>query len=237
MRVIEQYVEILGGFHAEDALWRIEEAARNCYKSEGKNAERSVAKRDALIRHVVKRGHTSVLEHITVPMRIVTDRGVSHEWVRHRIGWSYSQESTRYCNYGHSEGIEVIRPHWMTRTEFYQISNEQIESIPHRFVAWYRAVSVAEQSYLDMLTDGCRPEEARDVLPNCLKTEIVATANLVALRHFFNKRCAKDAHPKIRSLALQLLAELYQRMPIVFGDQKKEFIGEDASASSISFAV
>lgn len=220
MQIIEQYVEILGGFDVEAALWRIEEAARNCYKSEGKNSEHDPGKRDALIRHAVKRGHTSVLEHVTVPLRVVTNRGVSHEWVRHRIGWSYSQESTRYCNYGHSEGITVIRPEWW---------NRDLPAIERLRSRWIVGREQDEREYLADLDDGLKPEDARGCLATDLKTEIVCTANIVALRHFFKLRCVKAAHPQIRQLALQLLAELYARIPILFEDQYNQFCKEEGT--------
>lgn len=220
MKIVEQSVELMGDINAEEMLWKIEAAARNCYKSEGRNEEKSREKRDAIIGSAVRRGHTSVLEHANVTFRVVCNRGVSHEWVRHRIGWSYSQESTRYCNYGHSEGITVIWPWYLG-----SIDDQSAPSNPQNAVRWRMAMSYAEKMYLELLGHGCKPEEARGVLPNDLKTEIVCTANIVALRHFFKLRCSKAAHPQIRELALKLLELLmWSGLEIIFQDQIDEFL-------------
>jgi thymidylate synthase (FAD) len=219
MKIIEQSIQFEEPINGEEILWKLERAARNCYKSEGKNSERDRAKRDALLRHAVKRGHTSVLEHVSLTFRVTTNRGVSHEWVRHRIGWSYSQESTRYCNYGHSEGITVIWP-WFLGQQPAKLA----DGYGGTQLLWVLAMENAERSYLDMLEAGCKPEEARDVLPSALKTEIVCTANIVALRHFFRQRCTRMAHPQIRALALQLLEKLNAEIPILFEDLAEEFL-------------
>jgi len=221
VKVIEQSVELMGDIDGEEILWKIEAAARNCYKSEGRNEERSVEKRNALIRHAVQRGHTSVLEHGVLSFRVICDRGVSHEWVRHRIGWSYSQESTRYCNYGHAEGITVI---WPTHKLGPYVRDFTSEGYPDRCI-WMDAMRSMEKYYLQLLELGWKPEDARDPLGIALKTEIVCTANIVALRHFFKMRCAPGAHPKIRSLAGELLYKASGKIPIVFDDLREKFIG------------
>ena len=226
MNIIEQSIELVEDIDSEKLLWKIEAAARNCYKSEGINEEKSRAKRDALIQSAVRRGHTSVLEHGNVSFRVICNRGVSHEWVRHRIGWSYSQESTRYCNYGHS-GITFIWPWFLgpipeDPNSLGTISWKGEPGVAARSTEsfiWYRAMESAEKSYLQLLKVGCKPEAARGVLPNDLKTEIVCTANIVALRHFFKLRCAKAAHPQIRALAAMLLERLmWAGLDILFQD-------------------
>lgn len=219
MRIVEQSIELMEDYEgaSEAILWKIEAACRNCYKSEGKNEEHDIGKRDALIRAAVKRGHTSVLEHAAFTFRVICNRGVSHEWVRHRIGWSYSQESTRYCNYGHDQGITVIWP-------WYLGSYTETGTPSYIRKRWVQAMWESEQAYLDLLDKGCKPEEARGVLPNDLKTEIVCTANIVALRHFFKLRCTKAAHPQIRELALQLLAKLHAAVPVLLDDLALDFL-------------
>lgn len=218
MKIIEQSIELMEGIDGEAILWKIEAAARNCYKSEDKNAERDIEKRNRLISHAVGRGHTSVLEHGNISFRVICNRGVSHEWVRHRIGWSYSQESTRYCNYGHSEGITVIWPtHKLGayKTEAHLLAQGQILDR----IIWVDAMKSMESYYLRLLARGWKPEDARDPLGIALKTEIVCTANVVALRHFFKLRCAKAAHPQIRALALMLLERLmWTGLDILFQD-------------------
>jgi thymidylate synthase (FAD) len=229
VKIVEQSIELMEYTDEESILWKIEAACRNCYKSEGKNEEHDLAKRDALIRAAVKRGHTSVLEHASFTFRVICNRGVSHEWVRHRVGWSYSQESTRYCNYGHSEGITVIWPWYLgpipeDTSILGRYSFTQGLEVTPTANTWYAAMSHAERAYLQLLKYGCKPEEARGVLPNDLKTEIVCTANVVALRHFFKLRCTKQAHPQIRELALQLLADLNKVVPVLFEDLAEQFL-------------
>jgi len=191
----------------DEILKRIEEYGRVCYKSENRITEDS-AKR--FVENLVKRGHESVLEHISVTVKFVCDRGVSHEIVRHRLA-SYSQESTRYCNYSKDDfgsEITVIEPCFLVPgTEGYKL--------------WEGACLVAEQMYFKMLDWGCTPEEARAVLPNSLKTELVMTANLREWRHFFKLRASKAAHPQMRELTVPLLSEFKEKIPVVFDDIKE----------------
>lgn len=225
MRLIGQSIELFP-VDGEKMLWNIESACRNCYKSEGTNAEHDHEKRDHLIQMAVDRGHTSVLEHGFVTFRVICNRGVSHEWVRHRIGWSYSQESTRYCNYGKEKfgnEITVIWPSWAFGA--FDAPPETLSAdIRLQRTIWLNSIRHAETSYLDLLKAGAKPDLSRDLLQNALKTEIVCTANIVALRHFFNKRCEKAAHAQIRELALQLLAKLSVAIPVVFDDLYDRFL-------------
>ena len=204
MKIIAPSFEILTELNGNDILKRIERIGRVCYKSEdritGGSAER-------FIRNLVSRGHESVIEHISVTVKIVCDRGVSHEIVRHRIA-SYSQESTRYCNYssgGFGNELTVIRPYfWEESSEKYQI--------------WLNSMKAAEDAYMALIGLGASPQEARSVLPNSLKTEIVATMNLREWRHFFKMRADAHAHPQMRETAVPILKEFQKRIPIIFDD-------------------
>jgi len=208
MKIIKPYARIVSSVDGDEILKRIEEYGRVCYKSENRITEDS-AKR--FVENLVKRGHESVLEHISVTVKFVCDRGVSHEIVRHRLA-SYSQESTRYCNYSKDDfgsEITVIEPCFLVPgTEGYKL--------------WEGACLVAEQMYFKMLDWGCTPEEARAVLPNSLKTELVMTANLREWRHFFKLRTSKAAHPQMRELTVPLLSEFKEKIPVVFDDIKAE---------------
>ena len=190
----------------DQMLANIAAAGRVCYQSESKSDDA------AFVRKRIKQGHESVLEHEKISVRIICDRGVSHELVRHRIA-SYSQESTRYCNYSKGKfGSELtfIRPYWDDRS----ISAEMIRLR----ACWQEACLNAEWSYKKMIDAGCTPEAARAVLPNCLKTEIVMTANLREWRHFFKLRCAPAAHPDMRIIANMLLTAFKDVVPVVFDD-------------------
>ena len=190
----------------DQMLANIAAAGRVCYQSESKSDDA------AFVRKRIRQEHESVLEHEKISVRIICDRGVSHELVRHRIA-SYSQESTRYCNYSKGKfGSELtfIRPYWDDRS----ISAEMIRLR----ACWQEACLNAEWSYKKMIDAGCTPEAARAVLPNCLKTEVVMTANLREWRHFFKLRCAPAAHPDMRIIANMLLTAFKDVVPVVFDD-------------------
>lgn len=143
----------------------------------------------------------------SVSVKFICDRGVSHEIVRHRLA-SYCQESTRYCNYAKEDfqsEITVIMPCYLDKSAAgYRI--------------WERSCKNAETAYFDLLDFGCTPQEARAVLPNSLKTEIVMTANLREWRHFLKLRTSPAAHPQIREVAIPLLNEFKVLIPVMFDD-------------------
>lgn len=210
MVIMEPSVEILNkSLNGVEIAQLVEEAGRTCYRSEDKITENSYEK---FLTGILRRGHESVIEHSSITVRFITDRGVTHEIVRHRIA-SYSQESTRYCNYGTDKfggGIAVIRPSTIS------------EGDP-AYGIWVRGVEAAERAYLDMLAAGCTPQQARAVLPNSLKTELVMTTNIREWRHFFRLRCSPAAHPDIREVALMLLVKFHAAIPLFFDDLYDEF--------------
>ena len=204
LKIVNASYHIETPIDGAEILKRIEKAGRTCYKSEDRITEESA---EAFVRKLIERGHESVLEHESITVRFVCDRGISHEIVRHRIA-SFSQESTRYCNYSNDRfgsGLTVIKPcFWKEWTLAYK--------------QWSLAVSFAEKEYFALLDCGCTPQEARSVLPTSIKTEIVMTANLREWRHFLKLRTAKAAHPQMRELTVPLLHELQERIPVVFDD-------------------
>lgn len=204
MKIISPSVEILTPLDGAAVLRHIEQCGRVCYKSEGKTTESSAL---AFVANIIKRGHEAVLEHFDITVKFICDRGVSHEIVRHRLA-SYCQESTRYCNYskdGFGGEITVIQPCYLaTCGAGYQM--------------WKDACEAAETAYFNMLNFGCSPQEARAVLPNSLKTEVVMTANLREWRHFFKLRTAPAAHPQMREVANMLLKQMREMVPVVFDD-------------------
>lgn len=204
MHIIEPTFYIEDAIEGYEVLRRIERAGRVCYKSEEKITDDSAKK---FVQNIIKSGHESVIEHEKITVRLICDRGVSHEIVRHRIA-SYSQESTRYCNYNAEKfGNELtfIRPYfWNDDTEKYEI--------------WKQTMEFIEKSYIKLIETGAKPQEARSVLPNSLKTEIVVTMDLREWRHFFELRAAKAAHPQMRQIALPLLKAFQEMLPVVFDD-------------------
>lgn len=204
MKIIEPSVELINSPSYSGLLSLIELAGRTCYKSESKITEDSAEK---FVRNILKRGHEAVIEHGSVTVRFTCDRGVSHEIVRHRLA-SYCQESTRYCNYSkESFGGEIsfVRPSTMAKGSV---------AMPQ----WIAACKQAEFSYFAMLDYGCTPQEARSVLPNSTKTEVVMTANMREWRHFLRLRTAPAAHPDMREVAKMLLTEMQTRYPAFFED-------------------
>lgn len=204
MKIISPSVEILTPLDGAAVLRHIEQCGRVCYKSEGKTTESSAP---TFVANIIKRGHEAVLEHFDITVKFICDRGVSHEIVRHRMA-SYCQESTRYCNYSKGDfggEITVIEPCFLVPG-----------SGP--YVSWRIAMRDAEDAYFMLLDAGCTPQEARAVLPNSLKTEVVMTANLREWRHFFKLRTAPAAHPQMREVAKMLLKQMREMVPVVFDD-------------------
>lgn len=204
MRVIKPYYEIEEIPDGDYVLQKLEKCARTCYKSEDKITSYSAA---AFLQKLLSHDppHMSVIEHGCITVRIVCDRGVSHELVRHRLV-SYSQESTRYCNYskGKFDGeITLIRPF------FFPDDSEEYE-------VWRKACFAAEGAYMQLLKLGAKPQEARSVLPNSLKTEIVVTANLRQWGHIFKQRTAVGAHPQMREVMVPLLEDVRSRISVLY---------------------
>jgi thymidylate synthase (FAD) len=204
MKIIPPSFEILTPVDPPAILARLERAGRTCYRSEARITPDSAG---AFVRTIIKSGHHSVIEHESISLRLVCDRGVTHELVRHRLA-SFSQESTRYVNYGRGpegRGLVVIEP------LFFERSSE-------KYRLWLAAMDAAERAYLDLTAAGATAQEARTVLPNSLKTEIVMTANLREWRHVLALRCSPASHPQMREIMKMILARFRELLPEVFGD-------------------
>lgn len=210
----------------------IEVAGRTCYKSEDKITEDSAAK---FVEMLDKRGHRAMLEHSFASVRVVCDRGVTHEIVRHRL-FAFAQESTRYCNYGKDKfgGVTFIIPPWVNLAEgeyYFEGGPEGDFITPYEDVVcledfnqlikdeatltWFWACWNAEQHYLSLIKDGWTPQQARSVLPNSLKTEIVISGNFREWQHFFNLRTAEAAHPQMREVAIPICEEFEKAIPSI----------------------
>lgn len=189
-------------FATPDMLEAIERVGRTCYRSELKAAENTAPK---FVRMLISRGHESPLEFAQIVVRIVCDRGISHQLVRHRLA-SYAQESTRYCNYASERfgcQVTLIEPtHW-----------------PQKMLGFYMpAAEAAAQGYLTAIDAGVPAEIARDLLPTATATQIVMECNVRQWRHVFRERTVKAAHPRMRDLMRPMLREFRDRFPVVFDD-------------------
>ncbi len=200
MEIVNPSHTILDDVDGEQILLKLERCGRTAYKSEDKITEGSAKK---FVANILKRGHESVIEHVSISVRLICDRGVTHEIVRHRL-CAYTQESTRYCDYA-KKGVTFIRPCFWKEE-------------PHLYECWYSTMKVAEAAYNYLIENGASPQEARSVLPNSLKTEIVVTANLREWRHILKLRTSEAAHPQMRELMIPLLADFTRLLPTIFGD-------------------
>ena len=207
MQAIKAYTQIYMDFNGEQILNKIEQVARTCYKSESKIQEGSAAK---MVAALIKNGHEAMLEHQSITVKFVCDRGVSHELVRHRLA-SFAQESTRFCNYSKDDfGAEIT----FILPEFLDYGSQG-------FKIWKEQMKSAEKAYFDLLDFGLSPQQARSVLPNSLKTEVNMTCNLREWRWFFKLRAAGQTgvpHPQMLEVAVPLLMDMKKLIPVVFDD-------------------
>lgn len=225
MQFIEPNVELLS--ITSNAAKLIEAAGRTCYKSEDKITDDSAEKFCEMIQ---TRNHMSVLEHASATFKIICDRGVTHEIVRHRIA-AYSQESTRYCNYlPTKKGMRFITPAWVEKEilerkeqdAYMQVSKVDImacsdlTNLDKQIYIFIKSCHEDEWNYNALISLGQTPQQARAVLPNCLKTEIVMTANFREWLHFLELRTAPQAHPDMQVIAKMIGNKLHEVCPAIF---------------------
>lgn len=221
MKLIKPSYEILTQINREDVLKGIEAIGRICYKSEDRITEGSASR---FVDQIMDRKHDSVIEHISLSVKFICDRGVTHELVRHRLA-SYSQESTRYCNYSKDKfdnQLTFILPCWFKIViegiyDYFDNGPGELGELTPEY-RWLRMMQEIEMQYKTLIKDGWNPQQARSILPNSLKTEIVATANLREWKHILTLRTSQQAHPQMREIMIPLLRELQEILPEIFGD-------------------
>lgn len=229
MKIIEPSVKFIDKIDPEAIMTKLESCARTCYQSEDKaDPEKKTA--DKLLANCIKSGHTSILEHVSLTAEIVTDRSVLVELTRHRIGCSYSVESTRYCNYGKME-MTFIRPiEYDVRAKIEDCHNMLTYrgKMADRYFIWQDACEASTEAYNKLLANGATPQEARSVLNNSLKCTMKVTMNIRAWRHFLELRCAPNAHPHIKQIAIPILFHLKRLLPVLFSDieHDQEFVNK-----------
>lgn len=257
MKLMKPEVQLLERVRGLELLWLMEYAARTCYGSRDQMTPETHADflADKILPKIVEgRGHATIIEHGRAVVKVTCDRGVSHELVRHRIA-TYAQESTRWCNYS----LDKYRGHvaFVVPQEHYPFVEPDPEAVGRnayvlspassvenrvdltpaahaRFKLWVNALLESERAYLDLLNLDAKPQAARGVLPNALKTEIVMNLNFGSWRNFFKQRTAPDAHPEMRVIACTLLHELQARVPVVFDDLKPDYAGPWATVNPLS---
>lgn len=184
-------------------LKKIEWCGRISHRSEDAQTDESW---DRFLRAVVLgKGDWSIVEHAVVSVDAIVDRGITHEWVRHRLA-SFTQESTRFVNYEKKMPASFIVP----------------EMTAQQATLWTLAISRSENGYKDLIAAGCTPQIARSVFPNALASRIVTTCNLRNWRHFLLMRTTREAHPQMKQVTLPLLKEFQEKIPILFEDIEPE---------------
>jgi len=212
MRIVEPSFKILTEIDGNKILKDLERAGRTCYQSQDNITDESAKK---FISSIIKNKHYTILEHCSVSVKIICDRGISHELVRHRLA-SFSQSSTRYCNYSKGKFDNEITVIDLATGFKYDLADEKDRV---KYSIWGKAMCKAEEYYMQMIEAGAKPEEARSVLPNSLKTEIIMTANLREWIHIFNLRAIGTTgkpHPQIIEIMIPMLRKFQELIPVVF---------------------
>ena len=211
MNILERNVELINPPKYETLLSNVEQAARNCYRSQDKIKDNSAL---GLIKGLIKAKHDAMLEFADLEFMITCDRACANQIVRHRIGHSYAQESTRYCSYNKdvfNNSVNFIIP--------YDMNNELYET-------WRASCLASEAAYFVLLEKGAKPETARSVLPHCLATHLVMKVNMRALRHFLKLRLDFHAQNDIRDIAFKMLYLVYNKYPIFVEDILETFYAD-----------
>lgn len=190
-------------------LKTIEYSARNCYASKDKITDDSCLK---FVKNLIKNGHEAPLEFGIIEFELLTSRAVLAEITRHRLA-SFCVESQRYI-LENKDGIDFIEPEWDKNNSKYNLNK----------TIWEKSMNFAEASYNNLIANGCKPQEAREVLPNSTACNIIMQANVREWRHFFNLRCSAAAYPQMRVLALEMLRQASDAVPIVFDDLKEKYL-------------
>lgn len=210
MKIVKPAVILLKRVNYDELLLTIEKAARTCYKSESKITEGSFKETEKFVGTLINRGHEAMIEHASLSFKIICDRGVTHEIVRHRMA-SYAMESTRYCNYSKDKFENELT--FIDPRSAFDWNNYQ-------YKIWEDAMAFAEDSYMEAVRSGMTPQEARSVLPHSIKSEIIVTMNCRELRHFLKLRTSKAAHPQMREVALMMYDIVKYNYPILVKDIK-----------------
>lgn len=199
-RLSTPYTDELTRDDGKRMLWFIERQARISHRSEDKQ---SIDSGERFIQAVViQHGDWSVTEHASITATIRTDRGVTHELVRHRL-FAFTQESTRFVRFTLSKEMEFIKPTGL---------------LPAVESTWRKSVQDAEAAYLEMQCWGAKPQESRSVLPNSLAATIAVTGNLRNWRWFLLARTTKETHPDFKRITIPMLEEFKRVVPILYDD-------------------
>lgn len=205
MKLIDPSIEIMTPLNGVEIAKHIEKAIRNCYKSEDLTTDESYK---VLIKKILDSHHYSTIEHFSITVRVICSRACMSQWTRHRL-MSFSIESQRFINYSRNKfGSEItfIKP-----VEYESWSDTQKLLFDDGLVE-------SESRYMELIKAGLKAQDARNLLPNACKTEMVVTGNLRVWRDFLLKRTEKAAQGEIRFLANEILNQFKQEIPVIFED-------------------
>lgn len=212
---------LMGAKEIANQLLNIERAGRTCYKSDNKEITAETAME--FVRMIMRRGHESVIEHSHLPVRFYDiSRGFTHEMVRHRL-CAFSQESTRYVDYAKEGELDLDRfsVHCIAPSHR-DLGQEHQVSLPNIRMPFPMSIAdmfcTIENMYRALRKAGWATQDARQVLPIGLRSEIVVSCNFREWRHIFSMRTALAAHWEIRRVMCNLLSELKRIIPIIFCD-------------------
>lgn len=220
-------------------LQHLESIARLCYKTEDKMTDDSyLSFMKRRMSGIIK--HTAILDHLTITSEYICDRGVSHEWLRHKLTeilgagikeptddfkpMAVMQESTRYCNYMKNGGVCFVIPEWVKNIKEGEYDDEEIEgsswfqSLPRKEKLWFEGKINSEYTYLELLKEGCTPQEARGDLAINVKTDFIVTCSLTEWRHIMKLRTDSAAHPDMKEIMRPQLKQFKEKIPILFDD-------------------
>lgn len=207
MQVIKQSWGYESEIIPDNVIKHLEMVGRNCYKSEHMNPNSDIDISKRFVKSIINKNHEGILEHFSFTIRMNVDRATQNQIVRHRLA-SFAIESQRYCNYSKdkfNKEITFIKPLW-------------VEDVDIEESLWYKGCQIAEEYYFGLLSQGAKPEQARAVLNNSVKSEILMTCNLREWRHFLKLRTSSHAQPEVRDIARSLLNDLKLKLPTIFED-------------------
>jgi len=228
-------------------LKHLERIGRKSYKSEDKITEDSAEKFiKARLSGIIK--HTAILDHLQITAEYMSDRGVSHEWLRHKLTdmlgegcvepvddfkpMAAMQESTRYCNYMKRGGVCFVIPEWVKNIPEGEYNMDELcenvrskerviyNNLPNDEQLWLKGKLHSEYTYLELLKNGRTPQEARGDLCIAVKTEFIVTCSLTEWRHVMNLRTDNAAHPDMKEIMRPQLLEFKKKIPVIFDDIK-----------------
>ena len=207
MQIMDQGWNYESYINEESIMYLLESVGRNCYKSEDMNSEHDFSKTQRFVKSIINKNHEGILEHASFTVRIITDRATQNQIVRHRMA-AYCVESQRYCNYSKdkfNKEITFVKPLW-------------VDGVDIEESLWYKGCQDSEAYYFGLITQGAKPEQARSVLNNSVKSEILMTCNLRQWRHFLKLRTSMHAQPEVRALARSMLDSFKEKLPTIFED-------------------